>query len=91
VRSWTTILHVASGTSTRLGALPADVNGDGTTTVMDLLLLKNAYTGIGGPLPLWSTDINRNGRFDLSDIVILIDLMNGAGAFDVYLSESLPK
>ncbi len=91
LRAWTMIRHLDSGTSIRLGVLPADVNGDGTTAVMDLLLLSDAYTGIAGPLPTWSTDIDRNGEFELSDIVGMIDLMNGAGQYDVYLSESLPR
>jgi len=96
--SWTTITHRASGRSVRLGALPGDVDGDGTTSVLDLLRLIDAYKASRDPtltclkpLPPYSTDIDRSGALDMNDIIVLIDLLNGAPPFDVYLSASLAE
>ncbi|MFQ5590945.1 MAG: S8 family serine peptidase [Phycisphaerae bacterium] len=91
VGAWTTVWHDESGTGIRVGVLPGDVDGDGTTAASDLLTLIDAYTGVAGTLPDWSTDIDRSGEFDLTDIVRLIDLMTGAGEYNVYLSASLPE
>lgn len=98
-RQWTTISHEKSGTYTRLGFLPGDVNGNGVTGLDDLedlkfeLELLNANPpGASGPvepLPLWSTDIDRSGKTTPADLIELINLMNGAGTYEPYLGRTL--
>jgi hypothetical protein len=88
-RAWTTITHSDSGTSTRLGYLPGDVNGSGTTGPSDILALIDALNGARS-LPEYSTDIDRSGSTAPADILREIDLLNGAGAYPVYLDASLP-
>lgn len=88
--TWTTITHIASGTSTRIGYLPGDVNGDGTSSPVDILALIDSLNGVGMPREIWSTDIDRSGVTNPADILRLIDLLNGAGAFDVYNGATLP-
>lgn len=98
--TWTTISHMDSGTQTKLGVLPGDVNGDAMTTVADLDALQveiairdqapGGTTGATKPLPAWSTDINRSGATTPADLIELIDLMNGARAYDGYLNARIP-
>jgi hypothetical protein len=87
--SWTTITHLASGSSVRLGYLPADVNGDGTSTPNDVLALIDVLNGVSSR-PIHSTDVDRSGVSGPSDILRAIDLLNGAGAYEVFNGISLP-
>ncbi|MEK6675734.1 MAG: zinc-dependent metalloprotease family protein [Planctomycetota bacterium] len=83
--TWTTITHVASETSVRLGYFPGDVNGDGTRTTDDVRALLEMLSGESVVAPLWSTDINRSGGFDPGDMIRIIDLFNGADSYDPWL------
>lgn len=87
--AWTSIRHVCSGSTIRLGFLPGDANGDGTSAPVDILALINSLNGVI-PLPIWSTDINRSDLAEPSDILRLIDLLNGAGEYDPYFGKTLP-
>lgn len=88
--TWTDVTHIESGATTRLGYLPADVNGDGVTTATDILSLIDALNHVGPDRPLWSTDIDRSGQTNPTDILAVIDLLNGAGAFRAWNSVALP-
>ncbi|MCH8252889.1 MAG: VCBS repeat-containing protein [Planctomycetes bacterium] len=88
--AWTTIMHAASGTSTRMGYLPADVNEDGVSTANDVLTLIDALNGVV-ELPMYKADIDRSGAANASDVLRVIDLLNGAGAYPEYLGASLPE
>ncbi len=90
VGAWTTITHIPSDSSTRIGYLPGDVNGDGNSSPSDILSLIDSLNGIVAR-PLYSTDINRSGTAEPSDILRLIDLLNGAGAYDPFAGRSLPE
>lgn len=90
VRAWTTITHLGSGGSVRLGYLPGDVNGDGTSAHADILALIDAINGTIGPLPIWSTDIDRSERTAPADILREIDLLNGADSYDPFIGATLP-
>lgn len=90
VGAWTTITHLPSATSVSLGYLPGDVNGDGTSSPIDILKLIDFLNGVGPALNLWSTDINRSGAAEPSDVLRVIDLLNGAEAFDVFNGMTLP-
>ena len=89
-RHWTVITHNASGWSTRIGYLPADVNGDGTSSPSDILDLIDHLNGVI-TLPPWGTDVDRNAATNSADILTLIDLLNGAGScWDPWNGETLP-
>lgn len=90
VGAWTKVMHQPSGSSTRIGYLPADVNGDGTSSPVDILAVIDSLNGVGPALPLSATDLNRSGAAEPSDILREIDLLNGADAFEVYNGVSLP-
>ena len=86
---WTNITHNETSCSVRLGYLPGDVDGDGTSGPSDILALIDHLHGVV-ELPDHATDINRSGLPTAADILRVIDLLNGAGAFDVWNGVSLP-
>ncbi len=90
VDAWTIITHVDSGTSVRLGYLPADVDGDAYSSPSDILTLIDALNHVGDPLPVWSTDVDRSDETNPADILREIDLLNGAGVYERYNGLSLP-
>jgi low density lipoprotein receptor-related protein 5/6 len=87
--SWTTIVHRASGTRTRLGFLPGDVNGDAQVGSVDLLALLDDLNGLSA-LPVHATDINRSGQPEPQDVLRLLDLLNGAGDYESWNGRTLP-
>lgn len=88
--AWTTLAHLPSGSSVTLGYLPADVNGDGTSSPVDILALIDFLNGVGPARPIHSTDMDRSGVANAADILRNIDLLNGADGFDVWNGVSLP-
>ena len=88
--AWTTITHVPSNTSVRIAHLPGDVNADGASTATDIAALIDALSGATGPLPDWSTDLDRSGALAPGDILRGIDLLGGADFYDVYDGATLP-
>lgn len=89
--TWTEVRHTPSGEVARLGFLPGDVNGDGTSGPVDITALIDALNGLGEERPIWSVDIDRVGGLGAPDITALIDLLNGASAFDSWNAVSLPN
>jgi hypothetical protein len=83
VGRWTRITHIQSGTSTRIGFLPGDVSNDGTIDRLNGVCPPCNYAE-------YQTDINRSGTTEPSDVLRVIDLLNGAGCYDPYLGVSLP-
>ncbi|MFQ5414765.1 MAG: hypothetical protein ACE5E6_09940 [Phycisphaerae bacterium] len=71
---WTTITHVPSDTSTRIGYLPADVDNDRTSDANDVLALIDHLNGAIDPLADYQTDIDRSGIVNANDILRTIDL-----------------
>ncbi len=89
---WTIFTHIASDTSTRIGYLPADVNGDGTSGPVDVLDMIDSLNEVPGvEFPEWSTDCDRSGATNPADILTVIDLLNGAGCFAPWNGETLPQ
>jgi carboxypeptidase A4 len=88
--AWTTLTHVASGTSVMLGYLPADANQDAFSSSFDTLsLIDHLNSVVLLPEP-YATDIDRSGLTDSFDILEVINLLNGAEMYDVYNEASLP-
>ncbi len=88
--AWTTITHLDSGTFVRLGYMPGDADGNGTSNEDDITALADALSGEGDPMPLRSFDLDRSGTVGPRDILREIDLLNGAASYDAYLGETLP-
>jgi len=88
--AWTIVTHVGSGLSTRIGFLPGDVNGDGTSDGNDILALMDALAGVGNALPVWAEDVDRSGQTVPPDLLELIDLLEGTGSSPGWRGVSLP-
>ena len=46
------------------------------------------------PDPVWgwdAIDINRSGWFEMTDVLELIDLLNGAGAYEPWINATVPN
>ncbi len=78
---WTRLRYDPTSSETCLGALPADVDGDGTATVGDIAVLKDCISGVSA-CELWQCDIDRSGQCTPADILRAIDLLEGAGVYD---------
>ncbi len=87
--AWTTIHYLPTQQQIRLGYLPGDVNGDGTSSPVDILALIDSLNNVA-TRPIYSTDINRSAEAEPSDILREIDLLNGADAFEIWNGVSLP-
>lgn len=95
---------VPSGTyaaaSVTLGFLPGDVDASMVSDAEDAAALAAVLeesmigdeegNGVPITLPLWSGDIDRSSAITPVDLLTLIDLLNGADAFQPYLNKSLP-
>lgn len=92
VGAWTTVTHIDSGASVTLGYLPADADGSGCSNANDIIQ-EVAWVHVaqaGGSPPLYSADIDRSGVVTANDIAVLIDLLNGVGAWVPYFDVCLP-
>jgi hypothetical protein len=90
IGAWTVIVHEQTGSSTRVGALCADVNADGVSSAADVTALADALRGVGPALAAWSTDLNRSNRTTPADLLEAVDLLMGYGEFEPFLGAALP-
>ncbi|MCH7925087.1 MAG: hypothetical protein IIC51_06095, partial [Planctomycetes bacterium] len=89
--AWTCISFPDTGARWCMGYLPADASQDGLSAAGDINALINSINLVPGfVLPLHATDINRSGLVNGQDILRLIDLLNGAGEFGVWIAAGLP-
>ena len=73
-----------------MGYLPADASQDGLSAAGDINALINSINLVPGlVLPIYATDINRSNVITGTDILRLIDLLNGAGDFDVWIARGI--
>lgn len=92
-QAWTTVQHLVTDDSIRIGVLPGDVNADGISDSRDVASLIKGLSDPNIPrttLFFQSLDIDRNFSYGPSDVLRLIDLLNGAGEYQVYYGVSLP-
>lgn len=91
VGQWTTIEHMPTHSSTCLGFLPGDVNGNRTANAVDGFALRAALSNLHATTPaLHQADINHSGEATAEDLVMWLNVMNGAGALDPWLGATLP-
>ncbi len=86
--AWTCFTHLPSMTRRCAGILPGDISLDGTTSALDLPLLVNALNRMEN-FPLTRSDMDRNGVFNSSDIRRLVELFDGAQAFDPWYDQTI--
>ena len=75
----------------RFAALSGDANSDRLVTAGDINHLINCINLVT-PVACdeWQTDINRSGVTNGQDILRLIDLLNGADTYDVWITQTVP-
>jgi len=89
--AWTCFELIAGGSKVCAGYLPGDVNADRASVPADVLdLIDNLNGVLVPPLPIWQCDTDRSGACQAADVLGVIDLLNGADAFDPWLNASLP-
>ena len=88
---WTTITHLPSATSIMIGFLPGDIDGSALVDGADVDFLLDALDASAlTPLSL-TFDVDRSGEVNGHDVLRLIDMLNGAEAYDPpFLGDSLP-
>ncbi|MGB2985614.1 MAG: trypsin-like peptidase domain-containing protein [Phycisphaerae bacterium] len=72
-----------------LGYLPADVNWSRTSDASDVLSVIDCLNEVA-PCEMWQCDADRSDLCAPADILRVIDLLNGADAYDPWLEKSLP-
>lgn len=73
--AWTTITYVPTGSRIRLGALPGDVNNDGSTDLKDFHFMLGALGGAQKAEP-YQVDLDRNGEGPrLGDLAVLVETL----------------
>ena len=85
---WTIVSNSAA--STCLGFLPGDVDASRTSDDQDIVALFSTLDGTA-PRPQHATDADRSGVTTTEDLVELLNLLNGAGAYDPWLNQALPQ
>ncbi len=88
---WTCFELIAGGAKVCVTNLPGDVSGDGVSGASDVLdLIDNLNGVLVPPLAIWQCDTDRSNSCQAADILGVIDLLNGADAFDSWLNKALP-
>ncbi|MGB2984363.1 MAG: hypothetical protein WBE26_00655, partial [Phycisphaerae bacterium] len=80
---WTCFTHTSSSTQVCLGYLPADVNGDATAAISDILAVIDCLNDIA-PCEIWQCDVDRSDVCASADILRVIDLLNGADQYNAW-------
>ncbi|MGB0717207.1 MAG: hypothetical protein ACPGXK_15115, partial [Phycisphaerae bacterium] len=74
--TWTTVTHVPSGTSARLGRFEGDINEDGIVNFDDLSSFFARANSEGAGMPL-TKDLDGNGRIGTGDMIALVNKLFG--------------
>ncbi len=89
--AWTCFTYTPANLKKCIGFLPADANGDRTSSPADILVLVDNLNGIRvPPLPLAQCDIDRSAICGAPDLLTEIDLLNGANNFGIWNAKNLP-
>lgn len=85
------VTYLGTSTTVTLIGHPGNVNGDGFTTNADATFLANAMNGQGVlPSGLYSGDIDRSGVISGADLLELVGLLIGEGAYPVWNNTPRP-
>lgn len=87
---WTCIRDVLSNKRCCFGSLPGDANTDRTSIHADVFtIMANLNGGVSPALALEKCDTDRSTRCLPPDILMVVDLLNGAGAFRPTIGDGL--
>lgn len=88
-QAWTVFEHLGSSARTCVGFLPGDVDANQISDTQDAGALVQSLNGLTARA-IYSTDMDRSGVLTAEDLVQLLNVLNGAGAFDPWLGVALP-
>lgn len=79
-------------TTARFASQPGNVNGDSISSAVDILVLLESLGNVAAAPPWgrYSTDIDHSGQTTAADMLRLLDLLNGADAFQAWLDAPNP-
>jgi hypothetical protein len=87
---WTCVTFIPRDEMVCIGALPGDVDGDGTSDSADVGLLIDELKGtLDPPLTTCRCDIDRSGTCRPPDLLREIDLLNGGDTYNPWLGGSI--
>jgi hypothetical protein len=87
---WTRIIHNdMTPSATCLGFLPADVTGDQASGPLDIIRVIDCLNNVA-QCAIYQCDINFSVECNAQDILGVINLLNGAGCYDVWNNVALP-
>ncbi|MBI1824966.1 MAG: hypothetical protein HY287_17445 [Planctomycetes bacterium] len=87
--TWTCVRYLGDPSDVAcIGALGADTDANRLSDTPDTLALIDALEG-NHTLLIWQSDLDRSGVFTPIDILASIDLLNGAGALNLFKGSSL--
>jgi hypothetical protein len=92
VSFWTEVYHLESRRRCRVGSLPADADGNGTSDTDDInRLIANLRHAYWRSLILEECDIDRSFLCAPADLLMAVDLLNGSGAFTPWKGQSIDR
>lgn len=86
---WTCIMRTG-GNQVCVGFLPGDVNANLVANTADVTAAISSLNGMV-PEPLLATDTNRSTVHTAEDLVRILDIFNGGGAYGPSLNKTLPN
>ena len=90
VSYWTDIRYAATRRGCSIGSLPADASGNGTSNESDIdLLVLNLLGDYYLRLLPEECDIDRSAQCTPADLLMAVDLLNGADAFEPWNGRSI--
>jgi hypothetical protein len=90
MQAWTCVRYNPSGQRVCMGWLPGDVNSDRTSSPVDILaVIDNLNNQVDPPYELHQCDVDRSDVCGPSDILRVIDLLNGADVYDEWVNQTL--
>ena len=66
----------------RLGYLPGDADGSALASGNDITYVADALIQGGGPLHQY--DIDRSGQITLTDLTVIVEVLNGLNGWEYY-------
>jgi len=87
----TTVEHTPTDSSTCLAFMPGDVNGNGSVNTVDGFALRTMLNNVPATVPApYKVDLDHSGTPTAEDVIMWLNIVNGAGALDPWLGKTLP-
>ncbi|MBO4849501.1 MAG: dockerin type I repeat-containing protein [Prevotella sp.] len=75
LKAWLLVFALACATSIQAAGLRGDVDGNGSVSVNDVMLLVGYIVGEEQGVPLATADINDDGNVSVADVLMLVEII----------------